>query len=242
LVSRRHARIVILPDAVRIEDLQSVNGVFVNSRRIKSSEALRAGDHIQIGKTELILRVAARSIPPQRNVSDRFGAETLHGHHDLNVFVETLNEEDRRREESTTRGDALELLGGVADKVLALGRVEEAEKMLGTALTNIINDVRTGSTPRAPERAVHFAIKLAEGTHRGKWIDYAIELYTMLRRPLPTEIVDQLYVLLRKTSSINVSGLRAYLEVLHANQGLFGPGERFVIQRIEGLERLAALK
>jgi hypothetical protein len=36
--------------------------------------------------------------------------------------------------------------------------------------------------------------------------------------------------------------LRSYVAVLRERQQRFGPAERFLVQRIEGLERLAAAK
>ena len=51
-------------------------------------------------------------------------------------------------------------------------------------------------------------------------------------------MVDQLYVVLRKLNGVAISGFRAYLEKLKAAAPRFSPTDRFVMQRIEGLERL----
>jgi hypothetical protein len=51
-------------------------------------------------------------------------------------------------------------------------------------------------------------------------------------------MVDQLYKVLRNLQATNVTVLREYVAVLHAAQGRFGPTERFLAHRIEGLERL----
>lgn len=53
-VSRHHARIDITDDrGMRLVDLGSSNGSFVNSRRI-TSQVLRSGDRVQIGRTLMI--------------------------------------------------------------------------------------------------------------------------------------------------------------------------------------------
>ena len=52
--------------------------------------------------------------------------------------------------------DALELLCGVADKVLALGRGDEAEKLLGTALGNMLKQLQSVSVVRCDEAAWRF--------------------------------------------------------------------------------------
>lgn len=246
LVSRRHAQLIVADDRVAVEDFGSANGVFVNGKRVAGSQPLSAGDQLQVGKQQFVLRAVAR---PSVRTSERFTAETLHG---LRVAVDAatpgpdpITKSDHKLpDESTHREEALELLGGVADKVLALGRGDEAERVLSTALNNVLAEVKRGRdpAPRVVGRAATYAGKLAEATTRGKWIDYTIELYSALRRPLPIEFVDQMYAVLRRVDAVNLPALRAYLALLHEQTGVYGPNERFAIQRLEGFERLAALK
>ena len=256
LVSRRHAQIVVRDDRAVVEDFGSANGVFVNGRRVQGNEPLKSGDELAIGKQTFVVRAVSRA--PAMKPAERFTAETLHG---LIVTPEMLaaaapaprdeakvdTKSDLRlpaEAESTHREEALELLGGVADKVLAMGRGEEAERVLSTALNNVLAEVKRGRepAPRVVGRAATYAGKLAEATAHGKWLDYTIELYAALRRPLPIEFVDQMYALLRRVDAVNLTGLRAYLSILHAQATAYGPNERFAIQRLEGFERLAALK
>lgn len=49
-VSRRHARIVISEQGAAIEDLQSLNGTYVEDQKIDQSTPLKHGDQIRIGK------------------------------------------------------------------------------------------------------------------------------------------------------------------------------------------------
>jgi hypothetical protein len=261
LVSRRHAQLVIKNDRATVEDFGSANGVFVNGKRVAGSEPLKSGDELQIGKQTFVVRSIARPAVPAR--SERYNAETLHG---LRVapdlmgavtpaapivvpvveapYADRVSGAKPSEVEHTHRAEALELLGGVADKVLALGRGEEAERVLSTALQNVLNEVKRGKepAPRVVGRAATYAGKLAEATAHGKWLDYTIDLYAALRRPLPIELVDQMYGVLRRVDAVNLSALRAYLSVLHAQAATYGPNERFAIQRLEGFERLAALK
>jgi pSer/pThr/pTyr-binding forkhead associated (FHA) protein len=51
-VSRNHALVVRRDDGVYLDDLGSLNGTYVNRRRIESQE-LEDGDEIQIGKYKL---------------------------------------------------------------------------------------------------------------------------------------------------------------------------------------------
>ena len=52
-VSRKHAVLVQSDGEFRIEDLGSLNGTFVNRRRIDSAARLQSGDEVQIGKYRL---------------------------------------------------------------------------------------------------------------------------------------------------------------------------------------------
>ena len=248
LVSRRHAQLIVTEDRVAVEDFGSANGVFVNGKRVAGSQILFAGDQLLVGKQQFVLRAVVR---PTVRTAERFNAETLHG---LRVPTEPavtgqdpVTKSDHKAPENTElthREEALELLGGVADKVLALGRGDEAERVLSTALNNVLSEAKRGRepAPRVVGRAASYAGKLAEATTRGKWIDYTIELYAALRRPLPIEFVDQMYAVLRRVDAVNLPALRAYLATLHEQTGVYGPNERFAIQRLEGFERLAALK
>jgi len=52
-VSRKHAVLLQRDDGNFIEDLGSLNGTFLNRKRIESSEKLENGDELQIGKYKL---------------------------------------------------------------------------------------------------------------------------------------------------------------------------------------------
>ena len=235
LVSRRHAQFIVSAKVAIVEDFGSVNGVYVNGERIAGHRALRDGDRVQIGKQDFTLRSATKVVSVD-TAPERFTAETLHG----KTLPRELFEAEKAREELTRRTDALDLLCGVADKVLVLGRGEEAEKLLGTALGNMLKQVQSGLplSPASAARAASYAVRIADATGRARWVDYCFELFAAQSRPLPSEVVDHLYVVLRKISGVAIAGFRAYLERLRAAASSFSPTDRFVLQRIEGLERL----
>ncbi len=70
-VSRHHARIVVSRDAVRLEDLGSKNGTYLQRKRITSA-LLSDGDEIQIGKARLTFRLEH---PVER--TDTLGSDDL---------------------------------------------------------------------------------------------------------------------------------------------------------------------
>ena len=59
LVSRRHARIVVLDGHVTIEDLGSRNGTFVNGERRTAAGPLKDGDEIRLGSISLSVRISS---------------------------------------------------------------------------------------------------------------------------------------------------------------------------------------
>jgi pSer/pThr/pTyr-binding forkhead associated (FHA) protein len=59
-VSTHHAKIEFGADQLMIEDLNSLNGTFVNHQRVQKS-ALRHGDTVTIGKHEILVRLSGDS-------------------------------------------------------------------------------------------------------------------------------------------------------------------------------------
>lgn len=256
LVSRRHAMLVVSQEGVTVEDLESRNGVIVNGQRITGRTAVKPGDKIVIGTQELVL---ARGL--ERTSSRETGGDALKRTlsamavpPEIEVERQMLRAGDRKvsslppndvdEPSVVRRADAFNLLGGVADKALAMGRAEEAERLLAAPLTEVIEASRAGKrlSHELTEQATRFAAKLATATAKGSWVDYVIELYQAQGRPCPAQVVDELYTAMRKVNGVDLVRLRGYLAALRAKQATLGPAERFLVQRLEGLERLAALR
>ena len=56
-VSRRHARVVVSNGKIRLEDLGSKNGTFLNGKRIVRPRPLSDADEIEIGPLTMVFRV-----------------------------------------------------------------------------------------------------------------------------------------------------------------------------------------
>jgi hypothetical protein len=242
LISRRHARLVVGASEVELEDLDSANGVFVNGERVKGRRQLESGDRIQLGKQELVLTAIAPD-SPDVHVFDRATRDTLRNPiADLRPL--SRRPSDPASSEATNRLDSFALLCGVADKVLVLGRGAEAERMLSGHLLLILTGLEHGQPPddATAERAATYALKLAAVTAKGEWFNYAVRFYHLLQRPLPGPLVDELYRLSRVVTAIDLELLRSYVDGLTAAADRLGPAERFVLQRLQGLTRVAAAK
>lgn len=242
LVSRRHALLVVKGITVTVEDLQSRNGVLLNGERITSRVGVHAGDRIQIGSQEMVLIGAAHA--NQATMTRNPLKMTLPSHVIDHPMREPTASESDLEPSMVRRADAFNLLGSVAEKALALGRATEAERILASPLTDVIEASRSGKklTPTLTDQAARFSAKLATATGKGAWADYVIELYLAQERMVPATVIDELYTAFRKVTSVDLNRLREYVDVMRANVAGYGPADRFLFQRLEGLERLAALR
>ena len=64
-VSRRHARIVVSPDGVEVEDLGSKNGTFLGKTRVTGRARLADQDELQVGSVRLTVRILNAGVPTQ---------------------------------------------------------------------------------------------------------------------------------------------------------------------------------
>jgi len=234
LVSRRHAELHETENGLVVIDLDSRNGVLVNDILITSPTALLSGDKLTIGDNEFELLEVQSAIedrpewpePGEVRESSRVPAGTYSG---------------EKRWVGTRRADTLHVLGSAADKALALGNGPQAEHILGTHLVAALSDATAGRgvSPDVARASAQYAVKLALATGKPTWLDFAFRLYEALAETIPLPIVDEMYPVLRRVSGLDRELLRRYIGLLRARTRL-SPPERFVLQRLEGLERLTA--
>jgi hypothetical protein len=210
LVSRQHVALVVDEHTVTVEDLGSRNGVKVNGSRLHGSMRLTLGDKLAVGDSEFALAVQKRDP----------GAETLVG-------------------APTQRLPAFGLLGMLADKALALGRADEAERILGPQLEQLVSEAVDGRRvdQQAVERGSEYSLKLAGATGNPHWIDLVFRLHRALRRPCSAQLVEELYAVSRKVRQPALTEFRLYLKILREVGNELGPADRFLVSRLEGLER-----
>jgi hypothetical protein len=214
LVSRNHAKLTVYTDKVTVEDLGSRNGVRVNGDRIDHVHALEHGDRLTIGTQDMV------------------------------ILRKREAKTDTMVQPPTHRAESFGLLSVLADKAIALGHADEAERILEPFFNQVVTDAESGREQPAdlPERAADYAVKLASLTGKGAWLDYVFRLFSALGRPCPAPIVDGLYGALRKAKGVDRTLLRAYSGLLRQNAANMNPTERFLLSRIEGLERQVGLK
>ena len=84
-ISKRHCLLVKTPDGVKVVDLESTNGTWINDKPVKE-QVIRDRDVLRIGSYEFRF-VAGRFVPPAASV---IPGETAVGHPFANLLVEEL--------------------------------------------------------------------------------------------------------------------------------------------------------
>ena len=72
-LSRRHAAVRPAEPGVTVEDLGSLNGTFVDGKRIQGAVTLTADATVRVGRSEIRLRLAAVEAPQAEQESDIAG-------------------------------------------------------------------------------------------------------------------------------------------------------------------------
>ncbi|MCA9630772.1 MAG: FHA domain-containing protein [Myxococcales bacterium] len=221
--SRNHAVLRITERAVVLQDLDSANGVYLNEERIERPEKLRHGDRIVIGTQEFIFAVEDTS-PDSASIS----VEEISG---------VVTPPDVPAMSSTVDGDPLDYLGRLADKMLALGRVEAAERVLGAHLREIEGLARSGAPVVATDLmlAAKYALRLAGAACAPEWANYTIRLYALARRPMPTPVSTELGALLRRIPHVDRQLMVRYQEFLAAHMHQMAPADRELCHQVLAL-------
>lgn len=251
LVSRRHAVLTVGKEGAYVEDLGSRNGVIVNGQRIVGQRYLQDGDTITIGQQNMIILGVESKGGAPRPAQRRAGLfETMSASEMLpDEPTVTSSHVTMEQEFPDKRVNELSLIGAVADKAFSMGRGDDALRLLERPLAELLERAKkhgAGGTPPqvddlAARRAISLALKLAQSTQDGAWIDYTFDLGAARGELLPAANVDELYGLVRRIR-IDLGALRAYVEVLRRTTKALGPNEKFLVSRIEGLEPVASLK
>lgn len=229
LVSRRHAVIRVQDDRAEIEDLGSRNGVTLNDERVAGKRPLRHQDRITIGSQQLLFLDAERSqVAPMPEQMDRRMAQTME--------FKAPAADDSVEEATRTSAGMLVML---ADKAISMGRHEEAERLIGQHLDELLVQASRGT--EVEDGRIHSTAKtvlrIADGLGRSKWIDWTLKFYAATDTLMDAETIDRLYDLVRKLHYSDPKLLRSYLDRLHQRPG-WSAAERFLVRRLEGLEKV----
>ena len=199
MVSRRHAKLEVGRNEVVLCDLGSRNGVSVNGQKVKGSFQLKIGDRIGIGHEEFTVLAPGVTVPGSQST----------GNLDLNLcpgcgsaIPAGINPCPKCGRphfvKATSSQGAIAVLTAVGDKALAMGRVDEAERILGGSLRDIQARIGRGHRPDASqmEPAMQRALRLARETGKDQWFRWVFEVGMALGMVLPSATIDELHMLM----------------------------------------------
>jgi len=207
LVSRLHARVHLDSDGVKVEDLYSTNGVYLNGERITHARLLHTGDRLFVGSHEVTF--LPLSPDPARAPSVEPGSAPYHREPATrpNFVPGTLDVP------ITARADALDLLGSLARRLANDVKAEQAPRMLGPHLQGILRGASAGLVvpPALCEIASEYAVDLAHWTSDASWLDYVVELHLVTKRLMSAATIAGLQRSERWVGALNRRQLEYYL-------------------------------
>src|SRR5258708_530144 len=182
LVSRRHAVLIVGAESVVIKDLGSRNGVVVNGMRIDTSRILLNGDRIVIGSQEMTL-VTWQHDPGFVRRRSRTGSQTLSSV----LPARAVPPPSDPTSDISKKIDSFPLLSTLADKALALGRPEDAERILAALLAEILKQVQAENPigNEMVDQSAQYAVRLAAGNRQGALGDHVRAPPTPARSTCP---------------------------------------------------------
>ena len=213
MVSRVHAKIVVTEDAVIVRDMGSTNGVFVNGARIERPTPLREGDILSLGAVDL--SIEAWVAPPESG---------------------DVPQADAKPEQSvattppahTSKVDALEHIGMLAQRLLKAGQIEMAERALSGHLRQVIEASRDGRAIPASTitQASTCALALAAARNDARWFDYVVELHLLKKRPMDALLTDRVALLVRQLVPFDRELFGRYRAMLQTQERTMSLGDR----------------
>jgi len=256
------------PTAVFVEDLNSRNGVVVNGGVVQNRCRLTHMDRIYVGSQELVLIDAAKMTDQQETAPHVLciacgavnGAAKRHcgecGKRLLSMAGDTYKDPSPRGSdppatwddpEETCTAKTRDVIGGIAAKVIIMGRYEEAERMLLPHLHDLLtralgqqplNNSKDDDPDTVFATAVHHALELARGLREPRWIDWVFQVHVATGRLMSAETIEVLHDLVRSQEYKRRKYAAPYFQAIQNQAHAYGPAERFLAQRLEGLSQV----
>jgi hypothetical protein len=210
LVSRQHARIVVGEDECVVEDLGSRNGVRVNGSPIKGKAALKDGDRLRIGTQELVfcrVEPVASANAKTTGFLRHCTACRLPYPREM-VACPSCGSTDQTEEEtlsgqfgSSSQGAwSVQLLIEVLEKAIAMGRTQDAERLLRRATAQVEERILSGERvdPKQLQALSMVAAKMSLELGEATWGSWVAQIHRRTSTVPASPVVDSLAGLLER--------------------------------------------
>jgi hypothetical protein len=139
---------------------------------------------------------------------------------------------------TTVRADALRIMGSLAHRLAAEGRVEEAQRALIGHLRGLLRGAHSGLdvAPELCELAAQYALDVARWSADATWLDYVLELHLAARQLMSHELIVGIETTELWMTPCDRLLLSYYVESLERRCSTFSNEER---SRYELLKKLA---
>lgn len=188
-LSRVHAKFLLEGTHVVLVDLGSRNGTYVNDERLSGQVTLQSGDHVRMGQTHMRFTISGRR---RRHTSSR----TLGGATMVDMSPPGSEEAD------------------VLHRVLQLGRIDEAEKILKARVANL---VRTDPPLRADHmlsrNVITGMIGMADKSVDPRWLHRLFKLHATCRWWMSNADQKRVEQLIRAFGRVGGDGITTYLSL-----------------------------
>ena len=210
LVSRVHARVIVTGDEAVVEDLGSRNGVKVNGAALRGPTRLKDGDRLRIGTQEVVvtrieptavarharatgvLRVCANcKLPYPRELLACPNCEA------------TEQEDEETLSASLTTGAqqawGIQLLVEALERALALGRHEDAERILRRASVQVEEQLDKGMRldPKQLDGVGTAAVRVSQELGDPTWAVWALRMLRAQRVFPSSAVVERVEAMTR---------------------------------------------
>jgi hypothetical protein len=264
-VSRLHATLCNENGKLTVEDLGSRNGVVVNGVRITGRHVLGDGDRIAFGQQTIRVIAIGRPADADRTMGlyacQSCGAWMGTGDEKCAKCGQARGQKsiDPRRtseiapitqpgiEVPRPGGSHLTMqpqamIAGLAMKAIGMEKYQEAERLLGNMMESALKRREAKETvPDSEIGSIDTALlALAEASKAPKLVSRLFAFHHALGLLMPRDTVEALYGLVRKIGYRSCGDMHRYLEFLGTRSAGFGPAEKFVHRRLQGLVGLTS--
>lgn len=114
--------------------------------------------------------------------------------------------------------------------------------MLSRLLADILTRAKSGAPIQAQRltEGTRYALRLAELGKKHQWIDWLFDVHEAAGKLIGADEIERLHELVRKVRYPGGASLRRYLETMREKASELSAADRFLLQRLEGIERVVS--